>query len=214
MVLEAWENAESIWYYEAWKEAKDDANVIDYNINEEQTKDEFAKINANNQTTTGMANVIPWVNAPKLLAGTSVIWAWWGWWWGGSASYSELTIWISATMPAAEFNYFDDLSVSVASSDVTLDADNTKVRLTAWIYAIFIMIHIHKNTATFTVNSNYVYPNSDFDRIVAWDGTWWNYNCFCWLIKSDGTWFFRVWINPTQSIGNVANSLIRVVKIW
>jgi hypothetical protein len=33
--------------------------VIDYNINEEQTKDVSATINANNQTTTGMATVIP-----------------------------------------------------------------------------------------------------------------------------------------------------------
>ena len=38
-------------------------NVIDYDIENEETKDTSAVINANNQTTTGMANVIPWINA-------------------------------------------------------------------------------------------------------------------------------------------------------
>jgi hypothetical protein len=38
---------------------KDAESVIDYNIREEQTKDMFAEKNANNQTTTGMANIIP-----------------------------------------------------------------------------------------------------------------------------------------------------------
>ena len=66
--------AEQIWYNIVWEPKKDANNVIDYNIREEQTKDAFAEKNANNQTTTGMANVIPWVNAPKLLSNTSVIW--------------------------------------------------------------------------------------------------------------------------------------------
>lgn len=65
---------EEIWYNIVWEPKKDANNVIDYNIREEQTKDAFAEKNANNQTTTGMANVIPWVNTPKLLSNTSVIW--------------------------------------------------------------------------------------------------------------------------------------------
>ena len=66
--------AEEIWYNIIWETRKDTRDVIDYNIREEQTKDTFAEKNANNQTTTGMANVIPWINSPKLLADTSVIW--------------------------------------------------------------------------------------------------------------------------------------------
>lgn len=73
-VLEAWKDAEKVWYPVVWEEVKDASNVIDYNIRPEQTKDMSAVINANNQTTTGMANVIPWVNAPKLLADTSIVW--------------------------------------------------------------------------------------------------------------------------------------------
>ena len=79
-VLEARKDAEVIWYSIVWEESKEASNVIDYNINSEQTKDIASEINANNQTTTGMANVIPWINAPKLLADTSIIW--WEWWWG------------------------------------------------------------------------------------------------------------------------------------
>jgi hypothetical protein len=71
-VLEARENAEKIGYPVVWENIKDADNVIDYNINEEITKDASGVINANNQTTTGMATVIPWINAPKLIASTSV----------------------------------------------------------------------------------------------------------------------------------------------
>ena len=72
-VLEARKDAEKIWYPLVWEENKDASNVIDYDIRPEQTKDISAEINANNMTTTGMATVIPWVNAPKLLEKTSII---------------------------------------------------------------------------------------------------------------------------------------------
>lgn len=73
MVLEAWKDAEKIWYPIVWEEREQNSNVIDYDIRSEQTKDISAEINANNQTTTGMATVIPWVNAPKLIESTSII---------------------------------------------------------------------------------------------------------------------------------------------
>jgi hypothetical protein len=72
-VLEARKDAEKIWYPVVWETTKDADNIIDYDIREEQTKDISAEINANNQTTTGMATVIPWVNAPKLIESTSII---------------------------------------------------------------------------------------------------------------------------------------------
>jgi hypothetical protein len=73
MVLEARADADKVWYPVVWEKTKDADNVIDYDIREEQTKDVSAEINANNQTTTGMATVIPWVNAPKLIESTSII---------------------------------------------------------------------------------------------------------------------------------------------
>ena len=72
-VLDARANAEKITYPVVWEKIKDADNVIDYDIREEQTKDISAEINANNMTTTGMATVIPGVNAPKLIESTSII---------------------------------------------------------------------------------------------------------------------------------------------
>lgn len=81
--------AEEVWYAIVWEQQKDANNVIDYNIREEQTKDVFAVDNANNQTTTGMATVIPWINAPKLIASTSIV-GWAGGW--GTIPLSDLVV--------------------------------------------------------------------------------------------------------------------------
>ena len=77
-VLDAWRNAEKVTYPVVWEKIKDADNVIDYNINEEITTDKSSVFNANNDTTTGMATVIPWVNAPKLIQTTSIYqnWEW------------------------------------------------------------------------------------------------------------------------------------------
>lgn len=79
-VLDAWGDAEKVWFPIVWEEKKDPSNVVDYDIHEEITKDTSAVINANNDTTTGMAWDIPWINTPKLLYDTSIVWwGWWGW---------------------------------------------------------------------------------------------------------------------------------------
>lgn len=71
-VLDARKDAEKVWFPVVWEENKDTSNTIDYDIHEEITIDTSSIFNANNDTTTGMATVIPWVNAPKLLEGTSI----------------------------------------------------------------------------------------------------------------------------------------------
>ena len=90
MVLEARKDAETVWYSLVWEEQKEASNVVDYNINEEITKDASAVENANNQTTTGMATVVPWINAPKLIASTSIIW-----WSSGGAHIVEISDYLS-----------------------------------------------------------------------------------------------------------------------
>ena len=74
MVLQARYKAEEVWYAVVGEKEKELPNVIDYNIKPEITKDASAVENANNDTTTGMADVIPWINAPKLRADTSIVW--------------------------------------------------------------------------------------------------------------------------------------------
>lgn len=71
-VLDARKDAEKIWYPVVWEKQKDASNVVNYDINEEITIDTNSLFNANNDTTTGMATVIPWVNAPKLIENTSI----------------------------------------------------------------------------------------------------------------------------------------------
>ena len=71
-VLEARKDAEKIWFPVVWETTKDSSDVVDYNIREEQTIEQSSVFDANNNTTTWMANVIPWVNTPKLIESTSI----------------------------------------------------------------------------------------------------------------------------------------------
>lgn len=98
-VLEARKDAETVWYPVVWETEKDASNVIDYDIREEQTLWQSSVFNANNDTTTGMANVIPWVNAPKLIADTSIYGIKW-------ADPSTVIIeWTSSAHPLWSFTY-------------------------------------------------------------------------------------------------------------
>lgn len=71
-LLDARIDAEKIDYQAIGEKTNDASNVVDYDIKEEQTIEQSSVFNANNDTTTGMANVIPWVNAPKLKLSTSI----------------------------------------------------------------------------------------------------------------------------------------------
>lgn len=110
-VLSEREWADVVNYPVVWEEVEEADNVVNYNIREEITKDTSAVINANNQTTTGMATVIPWINAPKLIAETSIAWLSdmeqeWSYYWTyiatGTTSATidswETTDWLSYTM--------------------------------------------------------------------------------------------------------------------
>jgi hypothetical protein len=59
-------------------------------------------MNANNQTTTGMATVIPWINAPKLIADTSIVW-----------------------LPEEEWSYYGTLVASSFTWTITVPPWNT-----------------------------------------------------------------------------------------
>lgn len=91
-VLDARYNAEKVWYPVIWEKTKEASDVIDYNINEEITVNTTAVFNANNDTTTGMAKNIPWVNDYRLINNTSIYQPkdWANWWTDWTIS-SELT---------------------------------------------------------------------------------------------------------------------------
>ena len=71
-VLEARKDAEKVWFPVVWEEKKDPSDVVDYDIRDEITIDTSSVFNANNDTTTGMATAIPWVNTNKLKLSTSI----------------------------------------------------------------------------------------------------------------------------------------------
>ena len=206
--LSAWKDAKEVWYQVVWEEIKESPNVIGYNIREEQTKDTFAIDNMNNQTTTWMADAIPWMNSPKLLATTSIIWGWW------SASYCELAIWHSSTIVANDFTNFNSYTVNVSSPDVSLDANEGRnILLKAGIYVIYVVINTHNINASFLCTSSYR-ENWSSQRIIQYNSAWWEYDWKASVYKASGNWYMRLWINPAYQVTDLSNSLIRFVKVW
>lgn len=131
MVLEARANAEKIGYPVVWEEVKDASNIIDYNIRPEQTKDISYEINANNQTTTGMATIIPWINAPKLINTTSIYSAKY------AAATASQTIQITMTSDYPTTFYYREFTLSDVSWGLTYQQwDVWLIIPKTWLYMI------------------------------------------------------------------------------
>lgn len=134
-VLEARKDAEKVWFPIVWEEKKDPSNVVDYDIHDEITKDTSAVINSNNDTTTGMATVIPWINAPKLIASTSIIWGMW--WWvmlkaTAQADFSRDYNWVSTVNAYLKtFTITDE----IWAEKITQTADWLKIP-SDWLYML------------------------------------------------------------------------------
>lgn len=113
-----------VWFPVVWESIKQTDNVIDYNIREEQTIDTSAVFNANNQTTTGMANVIPWINAPKLILTTSIYWSFTVWSLQATAS-STLT---------HSFDWYETYTQETKTFTITDESWTEKLKQTAqWL---------------------------------------------------------------------------------
>ena len=126
-----------------WETVKEPENVVNYNIRDEQTIDANSVITANNQTTTGMATQIPWINCPKLIASTSIIW---DLWWGGavvsSASADKSMTWGSNTA----VNWY---TITSDSWDIYLDDDYpARIYSKWWTYLIAIHSRTTNSNAT------------------------------------------------------------------
>lgn len=120
-VLEARYKAEKVWYPVIWEETKEASGVIDYNINEEITVNTTAVINANNDTTTGMATIIPWVNAPKLIETTSIY------------SNKQALVWGVLMTWQKELSYPDDNSWALRTWTLSDEWGNIKFKIkTDW----------------------------------------------------------------------------------
>lgn len=187
-VLDARYKAEKVWYPVVWEEVKDASNVIDYDIHDEITKDDSAVINANNQTTTGMANVIPWINAPKLLADTSIVWIpeqEWSFYWNASVRATTG----SFTAPPWDSDVYIWRYVTVSSNTLPFewktDAEWLVIPRTWW-YSIQVTYDTTWQsdfTAHYTL---YLWNN------IIGSYTWWSWNTSTYQVnagKWDTLWF-------------------------
>lgn len=127
-VLEARKDAETVWYPVIWETEKDASNVIDYNIHDEITKDTSSVINANNDTTTGMATVIPWINAPKLIANTSIYWAGW----------DTGSVWATLTSGTISCSTDSAMTIYRESKTFTISSEVWDLHFTQWTNWIII----------------------------------------------------------------------------
>lgn len=71
-MLEQRKDADVVGYNVVWEEIPEQQNVINYNIRKELTFEESSVLSVNNNTTTGKANIIPWINTLRMIWKTSV----------------------------------------------------------------------------------------------------------------------------------------------
>ena len=204
MVLEARKNSETVWYNILWEEAKSASNVIDYNLNKEITKDTSAVSNANNDTTTGMANVIPWINSPKLVYSTSIVWY---------PVYPKTVLQLKwSWFPADTFSYFNNNTI-ISWGDVTLDPNHPEdIYLKKWLYLIFLNFdshHIPTIEYTWRIYNiwddgvpievfKYYGFNAEFTNSTIFEMKW---------------WYLYSWVNPDSSL-SWATFTATFLRIW
>jgi len=190
--------AEEIWYALVWEDKKL-PNEVWYSINPEITKDASAVENANNQTTTGMAWVIYWINAPKIRAKTSIV--------GASSTLWEVSG--SWTFPWGSFSSFTNYSVTIHSPDVSLDNNYPNhIYASPWIYIISWYINTRRNEVSF-YSMNYW---DDSTLVWRWYTTseWEIYFTTSYVIER--WWYLTLWINPPNTSNNAICS-VRLVKL-
>lgn len=180
-VLEDWKDAEKVWYPVVWEEVKDASNVIDYNIRPEQTKDMSAEINANNQTTTGMATLIPWVNAPKLLAATSIVWIPEQEWSFYGTIVARSYTW-TMTVPPWNSNVYTSEDTTIVSNtlpyDWSIDAKWLVIPKTWW-YSIEVRYYTTWQSEFTRNDTVYIWDT------VIWTNSWWSWTTTTYQVNAN-----------------------------
>ena len=205
MVLEARKDAETIWYNILWEEAKSASNVVDYNLNQEITKDTSAASNANNDTTTGMANVIPWINAPKLVYSTSIVWY---------PQYPVTVLALKGTwFPPSYWWYFNDNTI-VSWEDVTIDANSPEVMyLRRWTYFIFLKFNSTKTpTITYVLRMTNMKDNWQSEVMFRYEWVASEYTT-CTLYQMESG-YFSIMLTPEDYNMTWAKCDMTFIRIW
>ena len=198
--------AEEVWYAIVWEQQKDANNVIDYNIREEQTKDVFAIDNANNQTTTGMAWVIPWINELKLRAETSIVWwVWWSWW---ALLASTAEYWISTPPWTSIVKYTLE---NLSSPWWDLYIENSDIHIDWGTYLVVANSYIWNSSVTSTILDLRYYDENWYIWHV-WRWYWGQYTNWC-AIFTFQPWYYirlRVQLNYDTTASDISLNFIKV----
>jgi hypothetical protein len=129
-----------------------------------------AEINANNQTTTGMATVIPWVNAPKLIESTSIISSPTPWY-----VYAEVHFkWDAISWWDGEVLKVDYIDNQLWEPNFTISPNWLRVRFPRdWVYHLDIYYSNWLSSA-YSVNTD-IYTNLQWTIASdVWDAGYWH----------------------------------------
>lgn len=191
MVISARYKAEEVWYWIIGEEKKL-PNEIWYNINWEITKDAAAVENANNQTTTGMANQIPWINEPKLKADTSIYWIWW---WGSLSSY--WFFYYNSPDRISSFERIVNWTEVQQSGWYTMWTYWIKVP-NAWLY--FVNLYAEPSSALTSSFEVDVINWNTSDPFFEISSPIWNHIAASWVQYIRATDYIEIWVEASSSV--------------
>lgn len=141
--------AEIVDYDVIWAKPKQSDNVVWYNFREEQSIADFSKTNANNQTSTWQADIVYWVNRPKIIAETSIVWdLWWWGWWGGSLKYCCMTTGRIRWDASAS----TELTWWTMTQNLWFTENSWIVISKWWLYLISAYVYTHNNKKDSTIS--------------------------------------------------------------
>lgn len=205
MVLQARYKAEEVWYAVVGEKEKELPNVVDYNIKTEITKDTSAVENANNDTTTGMADVIPWVNTPKLIADTSII----GWWLKVSTASAN------KSMTGGSNAAIDWYTISSNGWDIYIDdAHPARIYSASW-WTYMVGINLYTSNANASLDCLFYGRKSD-GTITYRDNfyiSWWlsNQETHTAVVTVEPWWYFMLYI--TLWVTETAHCVMTFIKL-
>ena len=205
MVLQARYKAEEVWYAVVGEKEKELPNVIDYNIKPEITKDTSAVENANNDTTTGMADVIPWINAPKLIADTSII----GWWLSVTNITATQNIWQSQTA-------VNTYVIESWNWDIYLDANApSQIYTNWWTYLICVSIYTTNSNASVTWYLTENRPWMLGNYILQISQSWWSSksNSYTTVSTVPAWTYYKIWVTLWWSQNYSTKFVVTFVKL-
>lgn len=196
---------ETIWYPVVWEKEKLADNVIGYNIREEQSISDYSVLTWASSVSNWQATLVYWVNAPKIIADTSIVWdLWWfkpiwakiEWSWDGISRPTDTLI--NLKYQTISEQYWDDGFTKFTWADIYTSWILIPATWTYEIDAIY-------NTASSTFGWRYDYKKA----LWGWSASP-TIHSFTWPYSSSQSLYvetFRIVLEEWDVIRMVANVL-------